>query len=154
MSDMEAIKVSSTVIIISKDRKALIVQRPSDKTFPNLWTVAGGKLKEGDGILAGTGFFYFISEYCAVRELHEETGIYVHFSRLKYLCSLYAKEINRLVLSFYVVLDVNADEIEINLSECQNYKWITKDEIKDYNFIPDIGGEIEEIFGRLKNAST
>jgi len=49
--DLESLKVSSTVVVISKDKKALIVQRPPNKSFANLWTVAGGKLQDTDGIL-------------------------------------------------------------------------------------------------------
>ena len=152
--DLKSLKVSSTVIVISKDMKALIVQRPSDKSFANLWTVAGGKLQDTDGImvgkeLVGEDFRYFSAEVCAIRELQEETGIHVFIGNLKYLCSVYAGAINRLILSYYVVLDKNADEIKIDLSECQAYEWITRDEIKDYKFIPDIGGEIGDVFKRI-----
>lgn len=147
--DLKSMKVSSTVIVISKDRKALIVQRPPDKAFANLWTVAGGKLQDTDGVTVSKTFKYLSSECCAVRELEEETGIYISIKDVKYLCSIYAGEINRLILSYYVVLDKNADEIEIKLSECQAYKWITRDEIKNYHFIPDIGGEIKEVFDRV-----
>jgi len=147
--DLESLKVSSTIIVISKDRKALIVQRPPDKTFANLWTVAGGKIQDTDGTIISENFRYFSAEFCAVRELGEETGICVSAKNLRYLCSIYAGEINRLVLSYYVVLDKNADEIEIKLSECQAYKWIIRNEIKNYRFIPDIGGEIAEVFDRI-----
>lgn len=147
--DLKSVKVSSTVVVISKDMKALIVQRPSDKTFANLWTVAGGKLQDTDGIPVTKDFRYFATEVCAIRELKEETGIQIFFGNLKYLCSVYAGAINRLILSYYVVLDKKANEIEIKLSECQAYKWITRTEIEDYNFIPDIGGEIGDIFKRL-----
>jgi 8-oxo-dGTP pyrophosphatase MutT (NUDIX family) len=150
MGELDEVKVSATIIVISKDRKALIVQRPSDKTFPNLWTVAGGKMQDTDGVLAGNNFLYFSAENTAVRELKEETGIIVPFTKIKYLCSLYAGQIKRLVLSYYVVLDKNTNEIEIKLDECQTYRWITKDQIKVFNFIPDIGGEIEEVFMRLE----
>lgn len=142
-------KVSSTVIVISKDMKALIVQRPSDKSFANLWTVAGGKIQDTDGILVSDDFRYFSAEVCAVRELEEETGIHIFIKDLKYLCSIYAGAINRLILSYYVILDKNADEIEINLSECQAYKWIISDEIKYYCFIPDIAGEVESVFRKV-----
>ena len=149
MMDLKSLKVSSTVVVISKDMKALIVQRPSDKSFANLWTVAGGKLQDTDGIPIAEDFRYFSTEVCAIRELREETGISVLISDLKYLCSLYAGAINRLILSYYVILDKNADEIEIKLSECQAYKWIIQDKIKYYRFIPDIGGEISEVFDRV-----
>jgi len=158
--ELESLKVSSTVIVISRDRKALIVQRPPDKTFANMWTVAGGKISDTDGIPVTRNFRYFSAEVCAIRELEEETGIHVFIKDLKYLCSVYAGAINRLIISYYVILNKNADEIEIKLSECQAYKWVTRDEaignhfskgyvVKNYNFIPDIGGEIEEVFKRI-----
>lgn len=158
--DLNSLKVSSTIIVISKDRKALIVQRPKDKTFANLWTVAGGKIQDTDGIPIMDDFRYFSGEVCAVRELEEETGIHVFIKDVKYLCSVYAGAVTRLILSYYVVLDKNADEIKIELSECQAYKWVTREEakgtkiskghvVKNYNFIPDIGGEIEEVFRRV-----
>jgi len=148
--ELENLKVSATIIVISKDMKALIVQRPPDKAFANLWTVAGGKLQSIDGTPIGDGFRYFAIEKCAIRELKEETGINVCNKTLHYLCSIYAGQINRLILSFYVILDNNADEIKIKLSECQTYRWIRKHEIHQYGFIPNIGGEIEEVFARLK----
>lgn len=149
MGELDEVKVSATIIVISKDRKALIVQRPPDKTFPNLWTVAGGKMQDTDGVLAGNSFLYFSAENTAVRELKEETGIIVPFTKIKYLCSLYAGQIKRLVLSYYVILDKNANEIEIKLDECQTYQWIMEDHIKEFDFIPDIGGEIKEVFNRI-----
>jgi 8-oxo-dGTP pyrophosphatase MutT (NUDIX family) len=149
MSELESLKVSATMIVISADRKALIVQRPPDKTFANLWTVAGGKLQSEDGTPIGQDFRYFAVEKCAIRELKEETGIDAYNKELHFLCSIYAGQINRLIISFYVVIDGTSDEIKIKLAECQAYKWITRDQIKDYKFIPDIGGEIEEVFARL-----
>lgn len=100
MEELDEVLISSTVIVISKDKKALIVQRPPDKSFPNKWTVAGGKIQKGDGVLAGSNFLYFAAEAAAARELEEETGIKVPFTKLKFLCSLYAGKINRVVLSF------------------------------------------------------
>jgi len=142
--------VSATIIVISADRKALIVQRPSDKTFANLWTVAGGKIQSTDGIPVTDNFRYFSSEVAAIRELEEETGIHTFIKDLRFLCSIYARQINRLIISFYVILDQYSDRIKIKLRECQAYKWIERHEISQYRFIPDIGGEIEEVFARLE----
>jgi len=151
MRDLKNLMISSTIIVISKDNKALIVQRPANKTFPNLWTVAGGKIQDKDGIIATKNFRYFSAEACAVRELGEETGInFIGVHRLNFLCSVYSGELNRIILSFYTTIKMDADQISIRLSECQDYKWITEDEIKNYNFIIDIGGEIREVFKRLE----
>ncbi len=150
--DLEQVRVSATIIVISKDNKALIIQRPPNKSFAGLWTVAGGKVSTDDGYVVNDSFRYFPAEDCAIRELYEETGISVRRADLEYLCSIIALgEIKRLILSYYVVLDnLNAEDVRIKLAESQAYKWITEDEIKDNNFIIDIGGEIREVFKRLK----
>lgn len=148
--DLDNIKVSATVIVISRDNKALIVQRPSDKAFPNLWTVAGGKLQNIDGTLKSEGFRYHSVEACARRELFEETGILI--GPMSYLCSITTiwGDTRRVILSYYVVLDKDAKDVKITLSECQAYCWIEKYMIDSYGFIPDIGGEIKEVFEKLE----
>jgi 8-oxo-dGTP pyrophosphatase MutT (NUDIX family) len=152
MTELDNIKVSATVIVISKDRKALIVQRPPDKAFPNLWTVAGGKMQDTDGIPHGSGFRYNSVEDCARRELFEETRIHVWFMPLHYLCSITTiwGDTRRVILSFYVILDKDAKDMKITLSENQAYKWIEECEIPQYKFIPDIGGEIKGVFKILE----
>jgi 8-oxo-dGTP pyrophosphatase MutT (NUDIX family) len=150
--ELENIKVSATVVVISKDNKALILQRPSNKAFANLWTVAGGKMQDTDGIPHSKGFRYYSVESCARRELFEETGITVSLGKLRYLASITTiwGETKRVIMSFFVVLNSDAKDIELTLSECQAYKWIEDYEISQYKFIPDIGGEICEVFRRLE----
>lgn len=153
--ELDNVKVSATVIVMSKDNKVLIVQRPTDKTFPNLWAVPGGKIQDTDGLLQSVGFRYYSVEACARRELEEETGIgcdIVWIDKLKYLRSITTVwgEPRRVILSYYVVLDKDAKDVKITLSECQAYRWIEEHEIPQYGFIPDVGGEIKEVFARLK----
>jgi 8-oxo-dGTP pyrophosphatase MutT (NUDIX family) len=152
MTDLENVKVSATIIVISsRDLKALIVQRKSDeKIFPDMWTVAGGKMQDIDGLPVTSDFLYYSAEGTAIRELKEETGIIVNIGDIKYLCSITAGKVKRLILSYYVVIDKYAMDIEVKLNECQDYKWIIESEIQNYKFIPDIGGEIHEVFGRLR----
>lgn len=154
MGDLGQVRVSATVIVISKDKKALIIQRPPNKSFAGLWGVAGGKLGDDDGYAVTDNFHYFPAEDCAIRELYEETGISVKREDLNYLCSIIAfGEIKRFVLSYYVILDnLNAKDIKVRLdkSETKNYRWVFKEEIKLYDFIVDIGGEIENVLKRLK----
>jgi 8-oxo-dGTP pyrophosphatase MutT (NUDIX family) len=152
MTELDNIKVSATVIVISKDDKVLIVQRLPDKAFPNLWTVAGGKLQSDDGEQRSEGFLYNSVEACARRELFEETGIHIWNTKLNYLCSITTiwGETRRVILSYYVILNKDADKIKLTLSECQDARWIENYMIDSYNFIPDIGGEIKEVFKILK----
>ena len=155
MSEQTPLVVAATVIVISKDRKALILKRlATEKVFPNLWTVAGGKLKTNDGDYANHGFYYYPVESAVCRELQEETGMLGYYARLrlKYLCSIVSTDVKRLILSYYVVFDEhNADEFHIKTENGQEYAWITEDEIPNYDFIFDIGGEIRQVFDIIDN---
>jgi 8-oxo-dGTP pyrophosphatase MutT (NUDIX family) len=147
--DQEALIISATIIVVSQDHKALILKRlATEERFPNLWTVAGGKLKTWDGDKYCEGFYYYPCEEAACRELEEETGIlraYVR-PRLKYLCSIVSIEkVKRLIVSYYVNIGCNASELHIKTENNQEYKWITIDEIDNYKFIVDIGGEIRQV---------
>lgn len=152
--ELGPVTISATVIVISQDMKALIIQRPLNKSFSGLWGVTGGKLNNEDGHVVSDSFRYFPAEDCAIRELYEETGIHVIRESLNYLCSIITLgEIKRLILSYYIVLDRNAVDVKIKIenSESQDYKWVTKEELKLYNFIVDIGGEITEVLEKIEN---
>jgi 8-oxo-dGTP pyrophosphatase MutT (NUDIX family) len=153
MSDLENMKISATLIAISKDGKALIVQRPKGSKFENLWTVAGGKIKDIDGIeiREDPEFRQYSAECAAMREFQEETGIELPpYPKIRFLCTIYAGKLQRMVVSFYIELGKRAEDYQIKLDEPQDYRWITKEEIKNYKFIPDIGGEINQVFNILK----
>lgn len=150
---MKELSISAAIILISKDMKTLIIQRNPDDSFPNMWTVPGGKLKDSDyDFSKSKDFCYYPAENAAIREVIEETGITVKQDQLRFLCSLYLKEINRFILSFYAILDKDADSVLVNLSDNQNYAWSTNEEIKEYEFIPDIGGEIKAAYTAIEHS--
>lgn len=144
------LKVRATVIVISKDRKALILQRPPNQPFGMMWTVAGGKLNDIDGVLIEDLVKYYPAEMCAVRELEEETGIKVEAGDLKYLCSITTSE--KIILSYYVVLDEEAEFIDVSipLGEIFAYTWVEEKRLDDYDFIIDIRSEIKDVMEKLK----
>jgi 8-oxo-dGTP pyrophosphatase MutT (NUDIX family) len=143
--------ISAAIFIVSKDRKVLILQRNPTDSFPNKWTVPGGKMNDKDGdFSAGEDFCYYPAEYSATREVKEETGIEFKTDQIEFLCSLYLREINRFILSFYTILDKDSGSIPVVLSDNQAYMWIGRDEIKNYDFIPDIGGEIEAVYRKIE----
>jgi len=149
---MKEMSISATIILVSKDRKSLILQRNPGDSFPNKWTVPGGKLKDEDfDFSKSKDFCYYPAEYAAIREVKEETGIEVKLGQLRLLCSMYMTPINRLVISFYAVLGRNSDEMKISLSDNQAYSWIKREEIGNYDFIPDIGLEIEDTYKLIES---
>lgn len=148
MTELESVGVSATIIVISRDFKALILQRPPNKAFANLWTVAGGKLRSDDGVAVSEGMLYDSVEACAKRELFEETGVHLWNTHIHYLCSITAShgDFKRVILSYYVFLTKDAKDIKLTLAECQNALWIEESQIPEYGFIPDICGEIKKVF--------
>lgn len=151
MGTPKEMSISATIILISKDNKALILQRNPNDTFPSLWTVPGGKLKDQDFVYSkDENMSYYTGEYAAIREVKEETSIEVKNENLRFFCTMYMRQINRFVLSYYALLDKNSEEMNVVLSDNQDYRWISREEIKDFDFIPDIGGEISDTFELIK----
>lgn len=147
---MNEFSISAAIIIISAEGKALILQRNANDSFGNKWTVPGGKMNESDGDFSGgADICYYPSEFSAIREVKEETGIEIKHSELRFLCTLYLKKINRFIVSFYAVSEIKADDIDVSLSDNQDYRWISRDQLKNFEFIPDIGSEIEAVYSLL-----
>lgn len=151
---MKELSVAATVTIISQDMKVLALQRRADDTFPSMWTVPGGKIKSADfDFIKSQEYCYYLAEYAAIREVKEETGIEVALEDIRFLCSLYLKEVNRLVIAFYAVLPKKSEDFEISLFDNQAYKWLNREEVKNYNFIPDLVSEIEATYEMLNKRS-
>jgi len=142
--------------IIVKDGKYLITKRaPSEKAWPNRWTVPGGKLeaKDYENREADTpaGQWYNVCENLLRREVMEETGLKI--KNIKYLTSLVFKRPDNIPV---VVLSLFADhdEGEVKLSkEMTEHAWVTAEEAKKYDLIDGIYEEIKMLDKHLKGSS-
>jgi len=136
-------RITSTAII-HKDGKYLIVQRSlSKKAFPGRWTVPGGGLELDDYINTPKqtpDAWYFPVIESLKREIKEETGLEV--GKLEYLLDVAfvrSDGIPVITLSYYC--DWKSGEVQLN-DENIDYKWVSVEEVKNYDLI---GGIIEEI---------
>src|SRR3989344_6215176 len=116
--------------IILKDGKFLITKRaPTEKAFPNQWTVPGGKLELKDYVNRPkdtSAHWYNIFEDLLRREVMEEVGITIN--NIGYVTSLsYIRPDN--IPTIIVSLCANYSDGKIKLcSALTDYAWVTLEE--------------------------
>ncbi|MCX6748339.1 MAG: NUDIX domain-containing protein [Candidatus Pacearchaeota archaeon] len=152
MDENKAHYVVATGIIV-KDGKYLITKRAaSEKAFPNLWTVPGGKLevKEYSQKPKDTSsHWYNVIENLLRREVEEETGLKI--KNIGYVTSLvYIREdgVPTLIISLYA--DYDSGEIKLCPSLTE-YAWVVLEEAKNYQLIEGIYEELEILDNYFKN---
>ena len=142
--------------IILKNGKYLIAKRaPSEKAFPNQWTVPGGKLEMGDYSKRQkdtSAHWYNIFEATLRREVLEEVGLKI--KNIRYLTSLaYIRDdgIPTIIVSLFA--DHAGGEVKLcpALSE---FAWVTPEEAKNYGLIEGIYEELEMLDSFLKEGKT
>lgn len=113
--------VQVAAALIKKGGKFLICQRPAHKTRGLLWEFVGGKLEKGES-----------KEQALVRECKEELDITVKpegvFMELIHEYPDMTVELT--------VFNASIESGEITLLEHNDAKWITPDEIEQYDFCP------------------
>ena len=139
-------------VIIVKDGKFLIAKRsPQEKTFPNQWTVPGGKLLIDDYVKRSkdtSSHWYNIFEDLSKREVMEEVGLSI--KNIKYLTSLsYIRPDNipTVVVSFYA--DYDGGDVKL-CPELTEHAWVSLEQAKKYDLIEGIYEELEMLNKILK----
>lgn len=138
--------------ILVKDGKFLITKRSStEKSFPNKWTVPGGKLVLEDYINEPkdtSQHWYNIFEKNLKREIMEEVGLGI--KNIRYLTSMtFIRDdgIPTVIVSLFA--DYCGGEIRL-CPDLTEYKWVTLEEAKDYDLIEGIYEELEMLDKYLK----
>jgi len=143
--------ITATVILV-KNGKFLITKRAEwEKAFPGKWTVPGGKLEVLDYALKEkdtTSHWYNILENLAKKEVMEEVG--VDIKNIEYVTSLVyirSDNIPSLIISLW------AEPIEEEIRLCNaltDFKWVSLEEVKNYDLIEGIYEELEMLDKKLK----
>lgn len=142
--------------IIVKDGKFLIARRaPTEKAFPNRWTVPGGKVEMNDYARRpkdSHDAWYNIFEDVLRREVTEETNLKI--KNIRYLTNcVFIRPDN--VPAVVVSLFADYDSGEVKLSEdLTEYKWVDLEEAKNYDLISGIYEELEMVKKQLKGEIT
>jgi 8-oxo-dGTP diphosphatase len=113
-------KIVAAVVLINNGRALILKRGPTAPWNPNLWNLPGGTAEPGED-----------PEETAARECEEESGITPVGMR-------YLKFFANVQFDFYVyVSEVDTDAVKLDW-EHSDYKWITKKEISQYQFVPHV----------------
>ncbi len=112
-------KVTSAIIV--KDNKILITQKGPQGRFANKWEFPGGKIDQGE-----------TPEECIVRELLEELEIGIQIDSFFGECIHTYPEGENIILAYLCSWHSG----EITLTEHSGYKWVTVEELSQYDLTP------------------
>lgn len=155
IKDKELHRIASTAIIYKKEGggvKYLITRRSLEKkAFPGKWTVPGGGLEVDDYINTPktTGdHWYFALGKSLRREIKEEVNLEVgEMTYLLDLAFIRPDGVPVIILSFYCPYE--SGEVKLD-SDSIDYKWVTYDEAKSYDFVEGLLGEIEMVDKKIR----
>lgn len=131
---------------VFKDNKILVARRSNkEKHQAGKWCLPGGKLEEDDVVL-------WALEKTAKREVLEETGLSVLPIRLIYNNTFKHLEDNQSTLAIVFLCFWKAGRAQ-PLEDTQEVKWITKEEIDDFQFPPNVKKYIRAGFDEKNRTS-
>ena len=111
------------VVLIDRDGRVLLSQRPSGKSMAGLWEFPGGKVENGE-----------VPEEALIRELKEELGIDTWSSCLAPLSfASHSYKDFHLLMPVFVCRKWVGSPTPL---EGQALKWVNRDELKDYPMPP------------------
>lgn len=111
------------VVLIDRNGRVLLSQRPSGKSMAGLWEFPGGKVENGE-----------VPEEALIRELKEELGIDTWSSCLAPLSfASHSYEDFHLLMPVFVCRKWVGSPTPM---EGQALKWVNRDKLKDYPMPP------------------
>ncbi len=149
-------EVVVTAIVI-KEGKYLITKRSmSEKRFPGMWTVPGGKLETNDysGLPKQTkDYWYNVLEQVLKKEVKEETGFEIE--NIEYVTSLAAiHEGKNSSLVISCIADFVSGEAQLQEGETDECRWVTLEEAKNFELIDGIYDELVMAENKRKGIKT
>lgn len=122
-----------TAAIIKQNDKYLICQRASDDECPLHWEFPGGKC-EADETL----------EQCILREIEEELMVTIKVVDV-FAKTVYHFKDKEVHFTFFNCV-ITRGEITLNVHHAM--KWVTAEDMKNYNFMPADVGIVEQLMKR------
>lgn len=120
--------VGCAFLPIDRKRKQILVSKRSmhKKYFPGFWEVIGGNLEFGEDFTD-----------CVIREVKEEINCSIKDLKHLHSRAMYLNGLMYITIAYYGEL---TDEPAFNQEEISEIKWISKDELGNFEFCP---GDLE-----------
>jgi 8-oxo-dGTP diphosphatase len=112
-------------LISNNKGEVLILQRSTkDDVLPGYWDLPGGTLEDGEDPSRG-----------AIREVKEETSLDIKDVKLFFHTSNVDVSKNKQFVTLIFHAKISGDEVVINPSEHEKYKWINPTDISEYKTV-------------------
>ncbi len=118
--------------VIIKDNKVLLLERPKDDFMPGIFELPSGKVEKNESL-----------KEALLREVLEETNLKVK-SIKEYLGSFdYLSNSKKKKRQFNFLVEV--EDFNIKLSEHDSYKFLSINELEDYNITSSVKSIIKKV---------
>lgn len=120
-----------TGILMHKDKMLILKKSPDDHNYPDHWSFCSGFVKEFEA-----------AEDTVLREIKEETGILAAIERPGKLIKVKDKQKHWVIQTFLC----SCKDTKVTLDhENTDYRWITKNELSDFNFVPGLIPDLKAV---------
>jgi|SRR3989338_2570714 len=121
-----------TGIVLNKGKILLLKKSPDDRNYPNKWSFCSGFVKEFEA-----------AEDSVLREIKEETGLNARITRQGKINEVFDND-KRWIIACYLC-ESSSRDVKL-CHENVEFKWVEKEELKDFDFVPGLEKEIEALF--------
>ncbi len=152
--------VANAVVYRKSDSKVLILKRAeTEKVFPGIWGMIGGKLEHEDfdmtkpDMILHDEVINFLSpiERLLKREITEEAGISVE-DKMTYLKSvLFIRPDGVPTILVVFIAEYKNGEVKLEDKAFTDHRWVNEEEINDYKCIPGMEDEAKEAIKLCKS---
>lgn len=129
------VAISALIKNKSGDRFLIIKRNKAEIAFPNKWCFPGGKAEIGETIMA-----------VLRREILEEVGLEIEDDKNFIRDYTFIRPDGHNVIGFCFMVKSKSDEVKIS-QEFEDYRWITPEELGDYDYIDGMEKEAQIAFG-------
>ncbi|PIR25789.1 MAG: hypothetical protein COV41_02675 [Candidatus Brennerbacteria bacterium CG11_big_fil_rev_8_21_14_0_20_43_10] len=147
MADLATDKTHLVLVnaIVEKDGKILVSQRSWEETHePGKWTIPGGKVERTEGNV------WNVIEETLKKEVLEETGVEIADHAELLTNNTFIRSTDQHVVALIFLCHWKSGEAK-PLEDTIDAKWITKEELKEMEFAPNVKTYIQKGFEAIEN---